>query len=375
MKKFIALTICFAAAAAMFSACDNYDRVSNDVNCYDKQYIALADGESFTFDLDKIFEGSGLNVKRYIIEDGDNYSVRGSKITARGTGVSQIGVTLYVPEESCRYICSLGTLYSYDTDDFTPISTAEELAGITQLDGRYMLTNDIDLSQVACWEPIGNFPAGNAFTGMFINPDGYTISGLTIPTAADVFHGPYGGCVGGLFGSVSGAFIYGVKLDDVNIDVSDFYNEDAPGLRNYSQAGGIVGSASGAYIKDCSVSGNISAVACAGGIAGDVSMGLIENCAFTGSVKTTDGENGEPEYVQAGAGGIVGYCGIPLYILGYGYGVLNCSADAMVSSHSNAGGIAGYVWGADYVGGCTFNGEVSAPSRYNEFFGVVQEER
>lgn len=61
------------------------------------------------------------------------------------------------------------------------------------LDGRYILKSDIDLAG-RDWEPVGNYPIDNVFSGMLINPDGYTIENLTISSAENVFHGPYGGC-------------------------------------------------------------------------------------------------------------------------------------------------------------------------------------
>lgn len=288
-----------------------------DVNFYLEQKIALASGSSYTFDLEEIFADSGLDIDRYVIESGENknYTANGETITARGTGISSINVSLYVPSEETKYVCSIGTLYSYDEKDFTPVSTAEELQNMT-LNGRYVLKSDIDLAGMD-WEPVGNFPEGNQFVGMFINPHGYKIKNLTISSSDNVFHGPYGGCSGGLFGSLKNAFVLGVHLENVSIDVSDFQG------KSYSSAGGVADTVLDSYIKDCSVSGSITAVGDAGGIVGSLHWGYVENCKFSGSVVTKE----------------------------------NLQSYALESSDTGAGGIAGYIKGKESVRDCTFEGE------------------
>lgn len=367
--KIVAICICLCCFLFGTACCqDKYPNISNAVHDYYLQTIALKSGETYTFNVPEIFKDSGLKIEKYTIETdkNQNYTVSGDTITAKGTGVSSVTVTLYCPSEETRYVCSLGTLYSYDEKDFTPISSASELQSITDLNGKYILTADIDLGGIDNWDPIGNLPADNAFTGMFINPYGYKIKNLTITSSEGLFHGPYGGCCGGLFGSVDGAFLYGINLENVNIDVSDFNGNI------YSEAGGIAAVTSNAYIKDCTVSGDIKAVGRAGGIAGSVSWGCIENCAFSGNVTTNEDFS---EYAltdgATGAGGIVGYLGIPCPFKDYKYGLIGCRAQGKITAVKNAGGIAGYVWGSDYAKDYTFNGEVTAASASNTF-GVIQ---
>ncbi|MDE7384915.1 MAG: hypothetical protein K2M84_04055 [Anaeroplasmataceae bacterium] len=370
----LALSIIFIAISFSLFGCNSnkYRSISNDVKNYYTQRISLKSNESYTFDVREIFKDSGLEIGKYKIETSKdkNYTVHGDTITAVGTGISSISVSLYCPSENTRYVCSLGTLYSYDEKDFTPISTASELQSITDLNGKYILTADIDLSSIKNWEPIGNFPYYNAFTGMFINPHGYKIKNLTITSSEEVFHGPYGGCCGGLFGSISGAFLYGINLENVQIDVSDFDG------RLYSDAGGIVAQTTGSYIKDCAVTGDVKAVGTAGGIAGSVGGGCIENCTFSGNVTTNEEFS---EYAlsdgQTGAGGIAGYIGIPFSFQIYQYGLIGCTAEGKITAVKNAGGIAGYIWGGDYVKNCIFTGDetdITAAST-DKLFGKVQE--
>ncbi len=364
MKKLIAF--CFGLCCLLFvSACSNKcPNTSNDVKNYYTQILSLKAGESYTFDLTEIFKNSGLEIDKYKIEvsENSNYTVSENKITAIGTGVSSIGVSLYVTSEETRYVCSIGTLYTYDEKDFTPISTASELSNITDLNGKYVLTADIDLGGIENWQPIGNLPAGNAFTGMFINPHGYKIKNLTISSASEIPHGQYGGCCGGLFGCIEGAFLYGINLENVRIDISDFNGD------SYSIAGGIVGESSVSYIKDCTVTGDVKAVGRTGGIAGSVSWGCIQNCKFSGSVNTNEWDsNSAMKDGETGAGGIAGYIGIPCLLDVYQYGLIGCTAEAKVNG-KNVGGIAGYIWGSDYVKDCSFTGYLNDAS-VNNLFG------
>ncbi|MDE6407567.1 MAG: hypothetical protein K2K48_04145 [Anaeroplasmataceae bacterium] len=376
MKK-RSLSVClvlffiFVAMSTSLFGCSNnrYTSISNDVKNYYTQTISLKSNDKYTFNVNEIFKDSGLKIEKYKIEteDDKNYTVSGDTITAVGTGVSSISVSLYCPSERTRYVCSLGTLYSYDEKDFTPISTVSELQGITDLNGKYILTADIDLSSIKNWEPIGNLPHGNAFTGMFINPYGYKIKNLTITSSKEIFHGPYGGCCAGLFGSITGAFLYGIHLENVQIDVSDF-----DGV-SYSEAGGIAGLTSASYIKDCIVTGDVKAVGRTGGIAGSVNWGCIENCSFSGNVTANEELS---EYALSdgatGAGGIAGYIGIPCPFQVYQYGLIGCTAKGKVTAAKNAGGIAGYIWGSKYAKNCTFDGDATA-NFADILFGKIQE--
>lgn len=342
-----------------------YQHISNNVSNYTQQKYALASGSSYTFNLKEIFVDSGLEIVKYVIESGEdkNYTVKGETITARGTGVSSLDVTLYVPSKETMYVCSLGTLYSYDEKDFTSISTAEELQNMT-LDGRYILRSDIDLAGME-WEPVGNYPDGNQFVGMMINPYDYKIENLTISSSDNVFHGPLGGCAGGLFGSLKNAFIFGLCLENVSIDVSDFQG------KSFSSAGGVANSVLDSYIKDCSVSGNITAVGNAGGIVGSLSWGYVENCKFSGLVETKENlQDYAMESGDTGAGGIAGYCGCPQGIDKYRLAIIGCEASGSITAVKNAGGIAGCINGKDSVKGCTFKGETFGQNTGDDFGNI-----
>lgn len=114
--------------------------------------------------------------------------------------------------------------------------------------------NDIDMSYVTNWKPIGNVSDNKIFSGKY-DGNGKTISNLVIN---DVDYA-------GLFGRVVSGEICNVVLSNVTIQ-SDY-------------AGGIacIGS-DGSFIYNCMVSGTIEAEKVAGGIANEFTDGNIYNC-------------------------------------------------------------------------------------------------
>ena len=143
----------------------------------------------------------------------------------------------------------------------------------------YKLTNNIDLSGIGNWTPIGvgnTAPYGqpsNAkpFQGTF-DGNGKTISNLTI-NASDKDDQ-------GLFGYAVGATIQNLMLTNC-------------GVTGYSSVGGIVGEARQSTLSDCTVSGSVSGDYSVGGIAGSIlgvegKKGSIVNCINRASVSGTD---------------------------------------------------------------------------------------
>lgn len=122
-----------------------------------------------------------------------------------------------------------------DAAETIMISTPEELDAVrNDLDGNYMLANDIDMSGFYNFEPIGNETDG-AFTGTF-DGNGYSIKNLVL----DYETYKYVGLFGYLDGSVS----------NVHLD-----NADVVGGR---YVGGIAGYADGkGSVTGCSVSGQV----------------------------------------------------------------------------------------------------------------------
>ncbi|MDR1463742.1 MAG: hypothetical protein LBJ11_00370 [Oscillospiraceae bacterium] len=133
---------------------------------------------------------------------------------------------------------------------YTPIYTPEDLDTIrNDLDGNYVLMNDIDLAARGNWEPIGDLFAYvethvGAFTGT-LDGDGYEIQNLTS-----------GASIAGLFAVVGdGAHISRLGITGLRINNADM-------------AGGITAYMPGGLIENCYVQATFLGVAFFGGIVG-----------------------------------------------------------------------------------------------------------
>lgn len=193
-----------------------------------------------------------------------------------------------------------------DTEEYTEIRTIDDLYAIrNDLDGKYILMNDIDLSEATAeggdydtgngWVPIG----GNydeRFRGTF-DGDGHYIKGMHI----------YGEVTyAGLFGYCSaGATIKNLGMVDVDINVS--------GGGHY--IGAICGySSDGTNIENCFVTGIILNPDFKdkdyyfyglGGITGQGDSDLSIKSCYSAAVIERKDTNGE--YMNEAVGGIVGY--------------------------------------------------------------------
>lgn len=160
-------------------------------------------------------------------------------------------------------------------DEETPylIGSAEELASmrnrVNSGEGDYCyadyeLTDNIDLSGVPEWIPIG---AGNEFRGSF-DGKGKTVSGLTVSSTE----------YAGLFGCVSNAVISNLTIGEGG----------SVSVGAYGYAGGIAGFAFSSIIENCvnyaDVSASASDSSYAGGIVGYAEFNTISNCTNYGTV-------------------------------------------------------------------------------------------
>ncbi|MBQ8763804.1 MAG: hypothetical protein IJZ07_06850 [Clostridia bacterium] len=158
------------------------------------------------------------------------------------------------------------------SEGYTPIYTAEDLNNIrNDLDGKYILMNDIDLSVYENWEPIGT--SDEPFTGEF-DGDGYNISHLTIndtQTEDMVYY--YA-----LFGYVKNSKFNSITLTECNI-LAKHRGE----TRGYGVIGAIVGYCYGTEISGCTVFGKVTAdgfgECFAGGLTGRCKASKISCCS------------------------------------------------------------------------------------------------
>jgi hypothetical protein len=149
----------------------------------------------------------------------------------------------------------------------------------------FKLTEDIDLSTVLGYKPIGN--VFSAFKGKF-DGNNRTISNMKVGDSED----PASFSYTGLFGYVFQGEIKGLTLEDVEIYCAS------------SNAGGLVGRIAGGLISNVRVNGaitNTSSGGSAGGLIGTIGM---ENSA--GETKVEDSSSDVEVFSAGDAGGFVG---------------------------------------------------------------------
>jgi len=262
------------------------------------------------------------------------------------------------------------------------IKTAAQLAGIggTQSMGKYyVLDNDISLD--VAWTPIQDFRGA-------LDGQGYSVNNLHM-NIANTGNNPINV---GLFGKIKESVIIKnlrVNIGSQGISVSSGVAEaNAGGLIGYcgsagsvtiencvvkgdipdaatsfsslsTNVGGMVGYYDGSgngdlTIKDCSVTGNISALEKAGGLIGLGKAGrviTIENCCFDGVAYA-----GSPSPNTGVAGGLVGECNS----FGATIVIEKCYATGRVAGLGFAGGLLGNIYGGNItVSDCYTTGDVS----------------
>ena len=160
-------------------------------------------------------------------------------------------------------MCSTAFAADDIPDGYTPIYTAEDLYNIrNNLSGKYILMNDIDLSEYEEWNQIGN--EVEPFTGK-INGNGYNIVNL----CSD----------GGVFGWLSNAMIENLGICDSQINRQI----------NHMYAGILANTAINTTFKNCYTSGTVFGTTgngqvtlaydfCVGSIVGYSELSHFENC-------------------------------------------------------------------------------------------------
>ncbi len=281
-------------------------------------------------------------------------------------------------------------------DGYTPVYTAEDLNNIrNNLDGKYILMNDIDLSVYENWEPIGTSDA--PFTGEF-DGDGYQIKNLTIednPTEDSKHY--YG-----LFGYAMNSNIKNITIVDCEISVHH-QGEN----RGDACVGAIVAYCGHTTISDCTVFGELVtdgfAEGCIGGIAGRCKYAEISRCAnyadvevinykyssyvseggiigdlLNASVVSECSNQGEisavgeavKDYCRIEIGGISGNCDDMWAMNNY---VINSyNAGKVSTSLSDDEIYIGGICGESYDTDCIYNiGEISVPEGFEGFAGAI----
>ena len=310
----------------------------------------LKKGDAVDLSCENQFKDSGIDITQstYTSADTTVCNVSGSVITAVGMGRTTIDVELYSKPNDTYYYCMgvCANVYVVDdnAEDLIEIRTAQDLLNIkNNLSARYILKNDVDLSGID-YVSMGDSSYGVAapFTGVFINPLKFKIKNLTIrPTCTE----NHGRCSGGLFGDIEDAYIDGIILENVDIDLRDC-NGELPSI-----AGGIASTAINSIIRNCVVKGAIKAVGSSGGIVGNVGgRSSVRDCVSVGSIAS----------VKEEAGGIAAY----------GDYIYDSTSFADVEG-AYAGGILGYSMHGETAYGCTFLGNVCGEKSQGEIIGKI----
>lgn len=217
------------------------------------------------------------------------------------------------------------------------IRTAQQLMQIrNDLSGSYTLKNDIDLSKIDNWTPIGN--AKTPFTGKF-DGAGFTIKNLNIkrPNTNNV----------GLFGNI------GQEAEVKNINISPAK------IEGKIYVGALAGTNNGT-IENCSAVAEVKASSAVGGLVGQ-NNGKISRAFSSGTVSSVNGD---------GIGGLVGVnCAnigeIDLDSKGI---IKSSSSSSKVSGPINAGGFVGHN-DCGSITDCYATGNVSGNAYVGGFIG------
>ena len=182
-------------------------------------------------------------------------------------------------------------------EGYTPIYTAEDLNNIrNDLDGKYILMNDIDLSAYENWVPIGT--ELSAFKGE-IDGNNKSINGLVVFDVVESANR----ASAGLFAFVSGATIKNLNIIDADVEIR---NE----TDHFYSVGVISGNSKYSVFDNCKVSGSVfvevNGTCSAGGITGEITTDSeINNCENIADI-VIDGKS------ELYVGGIVGSASSPI---------------------------------------------------------------
>lgn len=188
------------------------------------------------------------------------------------------------------------------------VRTVEELDAIREdLYGWYVLENDLDLSGIANWTPIGCYegdyefaPAEwwrHAFKGVF-DGQGHTIRGLRITELTTD--------KSALFGTLADGIIQNLNMEDSQLDFTAERPYTAPLVGIVKQDKGV------AAIRNCAITGTVikarttntqSTFHSFTGLCGGIWGGTIENCTVSGKMDIEIAGNGGGELYVGGFAG------------------------------------------------------------------------
>jgi hypothetical protein len=296
---------------------------------YDNIPVTIGENDTYNIQEAEASCGAGFdNTKLQITRADDGTLIPFSALT---TNVANKWTFSVKPQTGDAKVYTL-TYTLTVPDGYTLICTAADLKAIkNNLAGKYIQGADIDLTNLADFEPIGK-DEGNAFTGTY-DGQGYKIIDLKVDANK---RGKYQ--YAGLFGYASQATLQNIALDGGSV-----YSSSS----SSSYAGGLVGNADNTTISNSYATGAVSSYADAayadavytGGLVGYANNTTISNSYATGSVSSF----AATLYCSSYAGGLVGWANNASITNSYATGNVSSYADAGYDAASSyAGGLVGW---------------------------------
>ncbi len=309
-------TIKVGSGAEINTAGKTLNQIISEINSQGVVTASIQDGK-FTIES----EASGISIQA----TGDmarvsglaSYQVQAGTTTnvSSGSGADEVGFVRQVDRLTEEEAIAQG---------YTVIKTAAQLSNIKfNLDGKYILMGDIDMSFFTGWTPIGS--DYGSFTGT-LDGNGYVLKNFSMDFSDE-------NLINGLFGKTDGATIKNLGMENISITTSD---PNSTFVANCT--GGLIGEAINmTEISNCYVTGEIrgSSVTIGGLIGSTDYSTTITDCS-------TDIEIFTSAYTSdCYAGGLVGK--------NANTAITNCSASGVIDVNDNnasgvvtAGGLIGY---------------------------------
>lgn len=303
---------------------------SSKITNYDVEYVFLHSGDVYEYDPHKQFKNSNVKITNFNFAgaSGNIVAYRENYIVAANPGIITLHVEFYDKNTRSNYIIP-NAIYIRVIPKITEmkeINSSLDFNNIrNDLDGFYLLNNNINLSNYQDWTPIGNH--NNNFTGIILNPNNYIIENISINEQNLLDQGYCG-----IFGVTKNAYFENLIINNLTINSLTSYDI----LTSYY--GGLISYSTNTIVNNCKINGNINSTAHSGGIIGYAdNRSLIIDSSFTGTIINTSQNLSKIEenkiYQFNTTGGVIGYA--------LQSRVINSFSNATLTSEHIIGGIIG----------------------------------
>ena len=322
-------TIKVGSGAEINTAGKTLNQIISEINSQGNVTASITDGK-FTIES----ETSGVSIQA----TGDM-----ARVTGLASYTTQSGTTTNVASENPNFVKPVIRLTESEAlaQDYTVIKTAADLDNIrNNLNGKYILMNDIDLSSYSDWNPIGD-DYTKIFSGI-LDGNGFVIKNLNISNTNSRWAGLFGytesatiknlGLENINVSTIYSGFVGGLTGNDENSTISNCYVSGVINLTDRSQdyVGGLVGYSYGTQIMDCSACIDITTMDAVnvGGLVGYCVNSNLTNCSSEGNIEVS----GNHTFIDETVGGLVGYGGI----------ITSCCSSVNIKGEADyAGGLVG----------------------------------